>query len=299
MKRLVVLLAGGALVACRPELSADESIVVAARVLAVRAEPPESKPGASVAYTALVAGPGGTIEAAPLAWSFCGAPKPLTENNVVSSACLAAASLAAAGAGPSITAATPARACALFGPEAPPGGFRPRDPDVTGGYYQPLRVDLDGAAPAFVLARVTCALANASSDVATEYAAAYVGNANPHLLALEARGEDGGAIALDAVPAGARVALAVGWAPADAESYAYFDVGAQVVTTKREAMRVAWYATGGAFDTGSTGRDEGDLATTTGNAWTAPTTPGRVQAWVVLRDSRGGIDFATYAIDVR
>lgn len=290
---LMILLAA----ACKPDLGPEDSLVSTTRILAVRAEPPEAAPGKPVVYTALVASPSGTVDAATIDWRFCNAPKPVGENNVVSTSCLELSSLVAAGVGAATSAATPAHACALFGPDTPPGGFRPRDPDATGGYYQPLRLDLPGADVAFDLSRVTCNLANASADIATAFAAAYVPNVNPHLLPLVAT-EDGATVALDAIHANARLSFQASWAPADAETYAYFDPPTQAVTTKRESLRVAWFATSGPFDSESTGRAEDDLATVTENGWTAPGAPGVVHVWVVLRDSRGGNDFAAYDLAV-
>jgi hypothetical protein len=284
-------------VACAPDWSLDDGLVTAPRVLAVRGDPAEAKPGASIEYTAFVALPPGAGTEPSLAWSFCTAPKPPTENNVVSSACLDGASLVAAGSGEFVTAATPRDACSLFGPDTPPGGFRPRDPDVTGGYYQPLRADLAGAAPVFHLARLLCDLGMAPADIASEFAAAYVPNANPHLLPLTAA-VGGAATSLDAIPAGARVRLEVSWPPEDAESYAYFDRAAQLVTTKRESLRVAWYTSGGRLDAATTGRAENDPATNSANTWTAPDAAGSTSLWLVLRDSRGGVDFAHYDVVV-
>lgn len=40
--------------------------------------------------------------------------------------------------GPELTAPLPLDACARFGPDPPPGNARPRYPDATGGFYQPL-----------------------------------------------------------------------------------------------------------------------------------------------------------------
>jgi len=66
----------------------------------------------------------------------------------------------------------------------------------------------------------------------------------------------------------------------------------------RESMRVSWFASAGSFEHEVTGRDEGDLATTTDNSWSAPATAGPVHLWIVLRDSRGGVDFAAYELQV-
>jgi hypothetical protein len=65
-------------------------------------------------------------------------------------------------------------------------------------------------------------------------------------------------------------------------------------------MRLAWFATSGEFDHDRTGRAETEMETTSDNTWTAPTvteaTP--VHLWLLLRDSRGGVDFAGYHLTV-
>lgn len=281
-----------ATVTCVPALTSDDALVTTTRILAVRAVPAEAPPGTSVTYTPLVASPSGPASPA-IAWDFCVAPLPLTEDNVVSNACLGSGSLVAAGVGPSATAATPKTGCTLFGPDTPPGtGFRPADPDPTGGYYQPLRAELTGAVTAFALARIQCNLANADAAQATAFAAAYHPNQNPSLLPLVAT-VGGATTSFDAIPAGATVKFIAGWAAADAETFAYFDPTSQTLTQQRESMQVAWYVTAGSLETESTGRASTDLATTTTNAWTAPSSPSRSFLFVVLRDSRGGVDFAS------
>lgn len=286
-----------ALSACKPNLSEDDWLITSARVLAVKSEPAEAKPGTPLTFTALIANPPDMSDALTITWQFCTAPKPPTENNVVSAACLDASSLVDAGSGVSIVAATPSNACSLFGPNTPPGGVRPRDPDETGGYYQPLRIDAPDAVPAFHLERVLCNLADASFDVATEFGKDYIPNANPRIgtIAATIGGNPGSP---SGIPRGARVELEASWTAADAESYAYYDRSSQTIITKRESMRVAWYVSSGRLDTESTGRDENDLSTVTSNVWTAPSTPGTTKLWVVLRDSRGGADFSTYEVAV-
>jgi hypothetical protein len=254
-----------------------------------------------VTFTALVAAPSGTVNGAPIAWDFCTAPKPITDDNAVSNACLgsgaliadAGPTLVAAGAGPSTTANTPAKGCTLFGPDTGSTGFRPRDPDSTGGFYQPLRAALSGAPDAFALARIKCDLPNASADAAAAFAKAYKLNQNPKLQPLTAK-MNGAAVALGAIPAGARVTLEASWPAASAERFAYFDPSSQTVTTKREAMQVAWYSSDGSFDTESTGRASDDPATTSDDNWHAPDAAQTTHVWIVLRDSRGGVDFGSY-----
>jgi hypothetical protein len=294
--RASLLLFAAAMASCVPGLGPGDWLVTAPRILAVQAEPPEAKPGAIATYTALVVSPQGTMAAPTVDWRWCIAPEPMTENGAVASACLDAASLLPAGTGPTLSAATPADGCSLFGPDTPPGGFRPRDPDATGGYYQPLRSDSSGAPTTFDLVRILCDLGRAPAAIVSQFASSYVPNANPHLLPLVAT-VSGVAIDLDAVPAGAAVDLQAAWPAADAETFEYFDPDTQTLSTQREAMRVAWYTTAGALATESTGRASGDLLTTTTNTWTAPSS-GTAHLWLVLRDSRGGVDFASYDADV-
>lgn len=285
-----------ALSACRPEFDDDYWRVDEPRVLAVKSEPAEAKPGTPLMFTAFLSVLGAPTQ--PLLWNFCTAPKPATENNAVSAACLGSTALVPAGSGLAIEAATPRAGCSLFGPNSPPGGFRPRDPDISGGYYQPLRLDLAGAEPAFHLQRISCDLADAASDTAMAFGQSYVANQNPHLEPLVAT-IDGQPISLTEIPVAARVELTIGWPASDAESYTYYDRTRQALTERREAMRVSWYSNDGRLDTESTGRAEDDLQLTVQNHWTAPETPGTFALWLVLRDARGGVDFAAYELEVQ
>lgn len=271
--------------ACRPELDETNGWVSSPRVLAVQSEPAEAQPGVPLRFRALIGDP--AARASTPSWFFCTAPKPPIENNSVARECLGSAALLPAGEGTEITASLPSDACARFGPDTPPGNFRPRDPDVTGGYYQPLRVQLTDTDAAFHLQRVRCPLADASADSASELAAQYVDNRNPTLAPVRASS------ALDRIPPGATLELVASWSRADAENYAYFDRSRQSVTTRREAMRVAWYVTGGRLERETSGRAESDLETSTSNRWQAPDQPGSYRLWIVLRDSRGGTDWAS------
>ena len=274
MSRVVVLAVGAAAIAgCKPNFGNPASLVDGPRILAVRAEPPEVRPAMPAMFTALVVSPDGTDAAPPIDWSLCLTPKPLDENNIVSTACLGGdmgIDTVATGS-PSAMATVPANACALFGPDPPPQmmgqpPLRPRDPDVTGGYYQPLRL-VDGDTVGFALERVTCDLAQAGAD-------------------------------LGALPAGAAVDFVTGWPDDSVESFPVFDLPSASLITHRESMRVSWFATDGSFQHEVTGREEDDSATWTDDVWTAPATPGVVHLWIVLRDSRGGLDFAAYDVTV-
>jgi hypothetical protein len=282
MKRACLTVVVVVVAACEPSLDQRLAIVKETRVLAVVSEPAEVKPGATAMYSALIAGPDGPVADAP-AFSFCTAPKPPTQDNAVSAACTNDPS-ALAPIGP-----VPANACMQFGPDVPPGGFRPRDPDPTGGYYQPVLADEPDADLAFGFTRITCNLANAPGDVAHDYQTMYVANQNPTLDPL----------ALTDVTAGSDVMLTASW-PADAvETYLYYDQVAQVLVVRREAMRVSWFATGGTLAVDASAVAETDDSLSVSTTWHAPTTPGPAWLWLVLRDSRGGIATQTVAITVQ
>ena len=73
--------------------------------------------------------------------------------------------------------------------------------------------------------------------------------------------------------------------------------------TQRESLRVSWFATGGAFEhdvdrARSATTETGATPTSRRTSGPRPTTPGPVYLWMVLRDNRGGIDFAAAEIDV-
>lgn len=280
MKRLalVVVLAG-----CGEALDQRLSIIDEPRVLAVIAEPAEARPGAPVTFHAVAASPDGPLATSPH-WAFCTAPRSPTEDNVVSDACVRGGELADLGSAATVIGTLPADGCLLFGPDTPPGGFRPRAADGTGGYYQPVRADIDTLV-AFGLARITCKLPTAPGDVAHDYYVRYVANVNPIL----------DPIAIARVPANSDVTIVASW-PADAvESYLYFDLDAQRLVTRREAMRVSWFATAGSFAVDASAVGEGETATTASTTWHTPA-PGTAHLWFVLRDSRGGIAVRDAAI---
>ncbi|MBX3154931.1 MAG: hypothetical protein KF773_02940 [Deltaproteobacteria bacterium] len=278
------------LAACADAPDQRLAIVRAPRILAVVAEPAEARPMQEVSYRALVAGPDGTI-ATDLAWAQCLSPKPPTEDNAVSAACIAGGMFADLGVAATVRAPLPVDACALHGPGVPNGEFRPRDADPSGGYYQPVRAEVVGSELlAFGLSRITCKLPTAPFELAQRYDREYVANRNPSIVATSPAGPTA------TVAAGADVELSVTWGETDAEAYLYFDTLARELVVRREAMRVSWFATGGEIDVDATAVAEGDDRRTVSTTWRAPAAPGPATLWFVLRDSRGGI--ATSAIDV-
>jgi hypothetical protein len=339
--------------ACKPNLNETVSIVTQPTVLAVRADPAEAAPKDSVKYTALYVGPSGPIPSAPIQWAFCNARKPLAELGPVNPECLLASGswFAALGSGAEVSGAVPDIACRQFGPEVPesvmgqPPG-RPVDPDLTGGYYQPVRLFASsGLADAVSIeeTRLSCGLAGATSDVTSQFQERYHVNTNPAVASLEVIGsiplapDDHGA--KNPVKAGTSLPLRVAWVacprvdrcgdgvcgpdevatmpaaplagvticagdcmkPAGctgAERYVVFDLASQSLVARREAITVSWFASGGAFDFDSTGRESSDPAASSDNVWHAPAQPALVHVWVILRDERGGVGWAEYQLDV-
>ncbi|MDB4934529.1 MAG: hypothetical protein JWP87_1501 [Labilithrix sp.] len=291
--------------ACKPDFGERESFVDRTEVLAVRIEPPEAKPGEAVTTSLLVVSPSGPIDAPAASWAFCATPKLLTENGSVSAACLAGGVLPIGDARGGTAAVLPASGCFDFGPETQSADVRPRDPDITGGYYLPIRArvtDPSGSGDpvtAFGFARIVCNLANAPADLAARFSAEYERNTNPTLLPIEAHLEGGGTAALDSIPRGARVVLRASWRPEDAESYAVYDVASQAIVTHRESLRVSWFTTAGSFERDRSGRAEGEPETFTENVWSAPDEARTSHLSIVLRDARGGSAFATIAATTR
>jgi len=304
--------------ACKPDLGPTSSLVLAPRVIAVRGTPPEAPPGAlSVTYDFLAVQPDGRIDTSG-AWMLCTTPKSTAENAPVSNGCLTDGGVFL-GAGSTTTAKLSSNACALFGPQPPPPmkgqpPGRPQDPDITGGFYQPVRLDLlpsdDGGLRGFAFERVSCTIPGLPPDIAKAIREGYHQNQNPVLSQVTGAfdggtpvvwipASDGGTAPVSMqIPAGTGINLQASWTPESAETYTIYDVTTQAVANKREAMRVSWFAGAGTFALDSSGRLEADLETFTDNQWTAPNDAGPVHFWAVLRDSRGGTDFAEYQIEV-
>ena len=297
MKRAHLVLAL-LLPACEPDLGERESRITTPRILGIRGEPAEAKAGEAVAYTLLVASPEGPIVTPLASWAWCATPKSLLENGAVSRACSGSGVRPIAEGPPSVETPIPADACALFGPEVTSADLRPRDADITGGFYQPLRVTLfaTGVGVAFGLQRVRCALSGVSAAETGELSTRYVQNVNP-VLSFFGGSVAGAPVVLAEIPRGASVDLRVAWERT--ETYVVFDRSVGRVIERREAMRASWFSTRGDFGTDRTGRDEAELETFTDNTWTAPPEASTSHLFVVLRDARGGVAFGTYMLTTR
>ena len=298
---------------CKPDLGAPPSLVTGPQILAIRGTPPEAAESATVTYDVLAVDVTGTVAAPPIDWAQCLAPDPPANGNDVSSACLTIPD--DAGPAPTFMAALPTDACMLFGPETPPPQkgqppTRPADADTTGGYYQPIRATWSvdaGQQISFALERILCRLANAPVDAAGQYAADYVPNQNPQLadLLLDPAGAATPLFTAGQTPptpgtiaAGQTVTLQADWTAASAETFLVWDVVSLSLVMQQESLRLSWFATGGSFLHDASGRGATETETFTQNSWTAPDVAGPVHFWMVLRDDRGGIDFAEAEIDV-
>ena len=300
---------------CKPDLGSPPSLVVGPRFLAVRGVPPEAAESGVVTYDALVVDTNGTVTNPTMGWAQCLIPDPPANGNDFSSGCLSIPDDTTAPS-PTFTAPLPASACTLFGPETPPPmkgqpPTRPADPDTTGGFYQPVRVTWQsdaGPALAFALERITCPLANAPTDIAGQFASTYVPNNNPVLsdLLLDPAGAATSLYAPGQAPgpqtatisAGQKLTLQADFSDDSAETFLVWNVLTLTLDMQRESLSLSWFATGGVFEHDATGRSQTETETFTQNVWTAPMTPGPVYLWTVLRDDRGGIDFAAAEIDV-
>lgn len=300
------------LLGCAPEIADDTTRITDARILAVRAEPAEAAPGESVRFTALVASRDGTLREATVDWSFCNARPSLSESGPVSARCLTDGDwLVPLGRGLDATGALPMDACRTFGPDAPinqqgASGARPFDPDVTGGYQQPLRASLrrqTDAVTGVVSARIACGVQGVTQAESAEFTRRYHRNHLPEITGFQAivGGATAALEAEDATPLtvapGASVRLQVQHPPcADetacggAERYVVYDRAARALAVREEVLRVSWFATDGSFS---------DVRTTGENTWRAPAAPGAVTLWAVLRDDRGGVAWRSTRVNVQ
>jgi hypothetical protein len=308
---LALALAGAG--ACKPDLGSPPSLITAPRILAVRGMPAEAGPNKPVTYDVLAVDPTGRIASPGLTWATCATPRPPASANAVANKCLTEPDIAS---GPTFTAMVPPDACKVFGPQPPKPvdglpPVRPQDPDFTGGFYVPVRAALNAGGEvslAFALERLTCPLSNAPVDIAGMFNEMVKPNQNPVISSLTLSPRDAptalyangqaAAPAPATVEPGATVTFEAAWNDAAPETYPVFNLVTGTLDTHRESLSVSWFATDGSFQHDRTGRGETEPELTTDNDWTAPETPGIVHFWVLLRDVRGGVDFAEAAIMV-
>ncbi len=309
------------LCACTPSFSDGTSIVSEPRLLAVQAAPAEAKLGEAFKMTALYVGPQGPANPSSLDWAVCALPKPLGDPGPINPSCFVdvSAGLTALGSGGTVEGTVPEDACQLFGPDTPPPqpgqpSARPTDPDSTGGFYLPVRIESGSGQWSVAPERIACSPSGLTEQVFTDFTSGYHVNENPVVASLSMLDPSGtatpippdaaGVTSAFAIPAGKRASLRVGWPSCSsvpcggAETYLTIDPSTHQIETLRESMVASWYATAGTFDVDRVGRAEDDPATSVDDGWTVPTSEGLVHVWIVLRDSRGGVGWESYTIRI-
>lgn len=239
LRAIAPALASLAVFGCKPNLDDTVSFVSEPQILAVRVGTAggtaETAPMGTLQFTALYADETGSIAPAPINWAICNERKPLAELEPVSPLCLYASGswFTSLGVGNPVSGTMPADACRQFGPDVPepmpgqPPG-RPVDPDVTGGFYQPVRALAPGAGSNITTiaeTRLSCGLAQASPDVVAAFTQRYHPNTNPLVASLgtcasstpsctgfAAWVADGPGAATNTVAAGQHLDLEAAWA---------------------------------------------------------------------------------------
>jgi len=311
-----LVLFGQSLLACAPEFSERSSSVIAPRVLGVRSNPAEALPGAPVAYQLLVGGVDGTVASPRAQWSYCTQPKATNELNDVAPECFGEGDFVVPfGVGSTPTGNLPVNACAQFGPDVPQPSSgsgsdssgnavtqtqgRPTDPDSTGGYYQPVILDVRTGGtqiPSLGETRITCGLAGSTGEQFRQYNERTKTNENPQISSVivtslanaDLTPED--AAEPLSVPASNLLSLRTSWpicpspascgdgicSPGEAiqdcpddctkpigcggsEPFAYLDPETHVLVDRHESMRVSWFATAGSFYSDHTGRGQDEF----------------------------------------
>ena len=198
---------------------------------------------------------------------------------------------------------SPANACTLFGPDPPPqmAGQPPLRPARSRHHRRLLPAAARRRRQRHRRSRSSASPARwpTPDRLAAQFAQTYVPNNNPTLEPIDARPSAAPRVTLDALPAGKcrSTSRSAGRRQRRELSRCSTRPPGIARCTMRESMRVSWFATAGAFATTSPAATR-PTRHRTDNVWTAPATPGPVHLWLVLRDSRGGIDYAAYELTV-
>jgi hypothetical protein len=278
---------------CAPNFPEEGTLITTPQLIAAIAEPAEARPRQEV-HLRVIGAPGNAHGS--LDYDFCTTPANVGDPRPVAEACLTETGVPLVADGLTADGTVPADACARFGPDPPPGNYRPRDPDATGGFYQPIRIRAFGNDNIESL-RILCALPDAPADLARELADRYVPNQNPPPPTLERLGARGWE-SFDEVDADASVTLRASFGTDSRELYVLLPPQGGALEERTEGMSVSWFSTAGHFAEAVTGRAEDEAGENTTNQFATPPA-GPLTIWVVLRDSRGGSSFLQRSISAR
>lgn len=277
-------LAGLLLSACFGQPPEEPAPLASPRILGALVDPAEVAPGEPLQVTVIAGGPGGILDAGPAHFRFCETPRALSESGFVSARCLEGEGAVLESPHLSLSTTLPQQACARFGSRSETD-LRPRDPDETGGFYQPLRVDIPGAATAVVRIRTLCPLSEAPIEAIQRYTAEYERNRVPEISGLSVR--HAGVELGEEVPSDTALELEVQLRPEARESYLLFDRTTGTLRDEDEILYASWVVTGGELEGGQTAFDRGGRHSR--NVWHSPAGSGEAQLWVLVRDDRGAL----------
>jgi hypothetical protein len=159
-----------------------------------------------------------------------------------------------------------------------------------------------GSLTGFAFERITCNLANAATSIVGEYNKQYQPNNDPGIASTDLITADGSRLSLDSGPPtiapGETVIFEAAFAQGSAETFPVLAPSGDALVNQTESLHMSWFATSGSFVHDRTGVAATETAISTGNTWKAPDSAAVVYLWLVLRDSRGGTAFKSYAIQV-
>lgn len=182
---------------CKPDVEGRASLIDGPRVLAIRSVPAEAPPDAVLKLEALYVDEGSQApDGSKLAWASCTRRKPLSVAGAIDPECLqkSGAGIEAIGRGVEASFTVATDACRLFGPTPPTPenlgdpALRAADPDITGGYYQPVTARFpssEGDAYAVGVTRLACGIGSATQEQVLTYNQKYKANENPEVSAIE------------------------------------------------------------------------------------------------------------------
>lgn len=273
---------------CVPAFDNPAGFIDRTRILGVRSEPAEARPGEAVEWEVRWASPGpgaSNTPPTPPQWAWCTQPRTAAERTAVSAECLDGEGLErTSGRGPVLT-----DACARFGPNTPPTTGdepprRPADPDPSGGYYLPIRA-FTPQDEVFGFVRIRCDLPGVTRAIFDEFEDRYRANQHPEISAFEAEP--------DPDELGAWT-LRVRMTDKSTEPYVRYDQDLGEIVDETETLTAHWYTDAGRLGRGRSAVVDG-VATV---SWQPSAEQVEARLWVVVRDDRGGLDWTSTSVEL-